>query len=93
MGQTAAILSRFLARQTISVNATPLDHFCETSTRRSLYMAFLARQLCGVDAKVAQTRGLLPYVRPPNFLQGLRGYSGTLSQAMARVDRRASRKP
>jgi HD-like signal output (HDOD) protein len=87
LGQTAAILTGFLTRQAIPVHSPLIEHFWETSTRRSLAMAFIARQLYGVDAEVAQTCGLFMHVGLPILLQGLRGYSGTLAEAMARQDR------
>ncbi len=87
LGQTAAILTGFLARSSIPANSPLLEHFWETSTRRSLAMAFIARQLHGVDAEVAQTCGLFMHVGLPILLQGLRGYAGTLAEALARQDR------
>jgi HD-like signal output (HDOD) protein len=87
LGQTAAILTGFLARNSIPAHSPLLEHFWETSTRRSLAMAFIARQLHGVDAEVAQTCGLFMHVGLPILLQGLRGYAGTLAEAMARQDR------
>lgn len=87
LGQTAATLTGFLARSSIPANSPLLEHFWETSTRRSLAMAFIARQLHGVDAEVAQTCGLFMHVGLPILLQGLRGYAGTLAEAMARPDR------
>ena len=82
-----AILTGFLARSSIPAHSPLLEHFWETSTRRSLAMAFIARQLHGVDAEVAQTCGLFMHVGLPILLQGLRGYAGTLAEAMARQDR------
>jgi HD-like signal output (HDOD) protein len=87
MGQTAGILTGFLTRRAIPVNSPLLEHFWETSTRRSLAMAFIARQLYGVDSEIAQTCGLFLHVGLPILLQGLRGYSGTLAEALARQDR------
>ncbi len=87
LGQAAAILTGFLARHSISINSPLLEHFWETSTRRSLAMAYIARQLYGVNADVAQTCGLFMHVGIPILLQGVRGYAGTLAEAMARQDR------
>lgn len=87
MGQAAAILTGFLARNAIRINSPLVEHFWETSTRRSLAMAYIARQLYGVDAEVAQTCGLFMHVGIPILLQGLRGYAGTLTEALARQDR------
>jgi HD-like signal output (HDOD) protein len=87
VGATVSVLTGFLARNAIRVNSPLLAHFWESSTRRSLAMAYIARQLYGVDADVAQTCGLFCHVGIPVMLQGLKGYSGTLAEAMARQDR------
>ena len=84
---TIAVLTGFLARNAIRVNSPLLAHFWESSTRRSLAMAYIARQLYGVDVDVAQTCGLFCHVGIPVMMQGLKGYSGTLTEAMARQDR------
>jgi HD-like signal output (HDOD) protein len=87
VGQAVAILTGFLTRNTIRINSPLVEHFWETSTRRSLAMAFIARQLYGVDAEVAQTCGLFMHVGIPIMLQGVRGYAGTFAEALARQDR------
>jgi HD-like signal output (HDOD) protein len=84
---TIAVLTGFLARNAIRVNSPLLEHFWESSTRRSLAMAFIARQLYDVDADIAQTCGLFCHVGIPVMMQGLKGYSGTMVEAMARQDR------
>ena len=84
---TIAVLTGFLVRHAIRVNSPLLEHFWESSTRRSLAMAYIARQLYDVDAEVAQTCGLFCHVGIPVMLQGLKGYSDTLAEAMARQDR------
>jgi len=87
VGPTVSVLTGFLTRHAIRVNSPLLEHFWESSTRRSLAMAHIARQLYGVDADVAQTCGLFCHVGIPVMLQGVRGYGGTLAEAMARQDR------
>jgi HD-like signal output (HDOD) protein len=87
MGQAAAILTGFLTRHAIRINSPLVEHFWETSTRRSLAMAYIARQLYGMNAEVAQTCGLFMHVGIPILLQGVRDYDGTLAEAMARQDR------
>ncbi|WP_114972107.1 HDOD domain-containing protein [Rhodoferax ferrireducens] len=87
VGPTVMLLTGFLARNAIRVNSPLLAHFWESSTRRSLAMAYIARQLYDVDADVAQTCGLFCHVGIPVMLQGVRGYGGTLAEAMARQDR------
>jgi HD-like signal output (HDOD) protein len=87
VGQAVAILTGFLTRNTIRINSPLVEHFWETSTRRSLAMAYIAHQLYGVDAGVAQTCGLFMHVGIPILLQGVRGYAGTFAEALARQDR------
>jgi HD-like signal output (HDOD) protein len=87
VGQAVAILTGFLTRNTIRIKSPLVEHFWETSTRRSLAMAYIARQLYGVDAEVAQTCGLFMHVGIPIMLQGVRGYAGTFAEALARQDR------
>ena len=87
MAPTASILTGLLTRHAIRVSSPLVEHFWETSTRRSLAMAYIARQLYGVDADVAQTCGLFMHVGIPIMLQGLRGYTSTLTEALARKDR------
>ncbi len=87
VGPTVSVLTGFLVRGALRVNSPLLEHFWESSTRRALAMAYIARQLYGVDANVAQTCGLFCHVGIPVMLQGVRGYSGTLAEALARQDR------
>lgn len=87
VGQSVAILTGFLTRHAIRINSPLVEHFWETSTRRSLAMGYIARQLYGVDAEMAQTCGLFMHVGIPIMLQGVRGYAGTFAEALARQDR------
>jgi HD-like signal output (HDOD) protein len=84
---TASVLTGFLLRNAIRINSNLIEHFWESSTRRSLAMAHIASQMYGVDVDVAKTCGLFFHVGIPVMLQGVRGYSGTLVEAMARQDR------
>ena len=84
---TAQVLTGFLLRHTIRIDPTLIEHFWESSTRRSMAMAHIAGQMYGVDEDVAKTCGLFFHVGIPVMLQGVRGYSGTLVEAMARQDR------
>ena len=84
---TASVLMGFLLRNSIHIDPTLIEHFWESSTRRSLAMAHIAQQMYGVDVEVAKTCGLFFQVGIPVMLQGVRGYSGTLVEAMARQDR------
>ena len=87
MGQTIEILTCFLVRNAIRVNSPLIEHFWETSTRRAIAMGFIARQLYGVDPDVAHTCGLFCHVGIPILLLGVKGYAGTLAEALARQDR------
>nr|WP_319566342.1 HDOD domain-containing protein [uncultured Rhodoferax sp.] len=87
MRPTASLLTGFLLRHAIRIDPTLIEHFWESSTRRSMAMAHIARQMYGVDVDVAKTCGLFFHVGIPVMLQGIRGYSGTLVEAMARQDR------
>ncbi len=84
---TEKLLTAFLTRNSIQVNSPLLEHFWDTSTRRALAMAHIARQLYGVDAELAYTCGLFCHVGIPILMQGVRGYAGTLTEALARQDR------
>lgn len=87
VGQTIRILTGFLTRNAIRINSPLLEHFWETSTRRAMAMGFIAQQLYGVDPDVAHTCGLFCHVGIPVMLQGVKGYGGTLAEALARQDR------
>jgi HD-like signal output (HDOD) protein len=87
VGPTVALLTGFLTRSSIPVHSPLLEHFWETSTRRALAMGFIARQLYGVDAGVAHTCGLFCHVGMPIMMLGVKGYGGTLAEALARQDR------
>jgi HD-like signal output (HDOD) protein len=87
VGPTVGLLTGFLTRNSIPIHSPLLEHFWETSTRRSLAMGFIARQLYGVDAGVAQTCGLFCHVGIPIMMLGVKGYAGTLAEALARQDR------
>jgi HD-like signal output (HDOD) protein len=84
---TAIVLTGFLLRNSIRIDSTLIEHFWESSTRRSMAMAHIASQLYGLNVDVAKTCGLFIHVGIPVMLQGVRGYSGTLVEAMARQDR------
>jgi HD-like signal output (HDOD) protein len=86
-GQAINILTGFLTRNAIRIQSPLLEHFWETSSRRAMAMGFIARQLYGVDPDIAHTCGLFCHVGIPVMLQGLKGYSGTLAEALARQDR------
>ena len=84
---TEKLLTAFLTRNAIRINSPVLEHFWETSTRRALAMQHIARELYGVDADLAYTCGLFYHVGIPILMQGVKGYAGTLAEALARQDR------
>jgi len=87
VGPTVALLTGFLTRNAIRTNSPLLEHFWESSTRRALAMGYIARQLYGVDPGLAHTCGLFCHVGIPIMMLGLKGYAGTLAEALARQDR------
>jgi HD-like signal output (HDOD) protein len=84
---TERMLTAFLTRNSIRISSPLLEHFWDTSTRRALAMAHIARQLYGVSPDLAYTCGLFCHVGIPILMQGVRGYAGTLTEALARQDR------
>lgn len=84
---TERLLTAFLMRNAIRIQSPVLEHFWETSTRRAMAMAHIARELYGVDADLAYTCGLFHHVGIPILMQGVPGYAGTLTEALARQDR------
>jgi len=87
LGQTIGVLTAFLTRNAIRINSPLIEHFWETSGRRALAMGFIAQQMYGVDTELAHTCGLFCHVGIPVMLQGVKGYSGTFAEALARQDR------
>lgn len=85
--QTAAIMGGFLARHAIPVNSPQLKGFWEHSTQRAQAMAWIAGQLPGVSVDLAYGYGLFCHVGLPVLMQSVRGYAGTMVEAMARKDR------
>lgn len=83
----STLLTGFLLRHAIQIDPTLIEHFWESSDRRALAMAHIARELFGMDVELAKTCGLFFHVGVPVMLQGVRGYRGTLVEAMARQDR------
>jgi len=87
MRMSEKLLTAFLMRNAIRVSSPLLEHFWDSSTRRALAMAHIARQLYGVDPELAYSCGLFGHVGIPILMQGVRGYAGTLTEALARQDR------
>lgn len=85
--QTVAVITGFLARHHIPVNHPQMRGFWAESGQRAAAMHFMAQQLAGMAPDLAQLYGLFCHVGLPVLLQSIRGYSGTLAEARARIDR------
>jgi HD-like signal output (HDOD) protein len=84
---TEKLLTAFLLRHAIRINSPVLEHFWESSSRRAMAMAHIAKELYTVDTDLAYTCGLFYHVGIPVLMQGVKGYAGTLAEALARQDR------
>jgi HD-like signal output (HDOD) protein len=87
LDQTYAVLTGFLARHHIPVNHPQMRGFWAESAQRAAALHFMAKQMPGMAADLAQLYGLFCHVGLPVLLQSLRGYTGTLAEARARIDR------
>lgn len=87
LDETAAVMSRMLVARAIKVNSPHLQRFWERAAKRSASMHFLALKLPGISPDLAQTYGLFCHVGMPVMMQSVKGYSGTLVEAAARIDR------
>ncbi len=87
LDQTVAVLTGFLARHHITVNHPQMRGFWAESAQRAAALRFMAQQLPGMATGLAQLYGLFCHVGLPVLLQSMRGYSGTLAEARARIDR------
>ena len=57
-----------------------LEHFWDTSSRRALAMAHIARQLYTINPDLAYTCGLFSHGASLILMQGVRGYAGTFDR-------------
>lgn len=85
--ETAAVLTGFLARKSIPADSPHLKRFWDRSAKRAACMRHIASQLPGLSTDLAHTYGLFCHVGQPVLLQSVRGYSATLVEAAARIDR------
>ncbi|MCU0957618.1 MAG: HDOD domain-containing protein [Hydrogenophaga sp.] len=81
------LLTGFLTRHALQVRSPLLGHFWDTSNRRALACEHIARQLYTMDPGLGHSFGLFCHVGIPVMMQGVKGYSGTLTEALARKDR------
>lgn len=87
LSETASVMSRMLVARAIKVSSPHLLRFWERAAKRSVSMRFLAHKLPGMSPDLAQTYGLFCHVGTPVMMQSIKGYSGTLVEANARIDR------
>ncbi len=87
MQPAVKLLSGFLTRHALQVHSPLLAHFWETSTRRAIACEHIGQQLYGMDPGLSYTFGLFCHVGMPVMMGGVKGYGGTLTEAMARQDR------
>ncbi len=85
--QTANLMTGFLAQRAIRISSPQLARFWERATKRAAAMAFMAGKLPGMSADVAYTFGLFCHVGIAVMAQSIKGYTGTLVEALARIDR------
>lgn len=81
------LLTGFLARHALRSHSTVLAHFWENSNRRALACEHIGARLYTMEAGVAYSFGLFCHVGIPVMMQGVKGYSSTLTEALARKDR------
>lgn len=87
MRPAVKLLSGFLTRHALQVHSPLLAHFWETSMRRAIACEHIGQQLYGMDPGLSYTFGLFCHVGMPVMMAGVKGYGGTLTEAMARMDR------
>lgn len=85
--ESVAVMTGFLARHAIPVNAPQLARFWERSSKRAVAMATIARELPGLSPDLAHSFGLFLHVGMPVLMQSVRGYAATMVEAGARIDR------
>lgn len=85
--ETAAVLTGFMALHAIPVHHPQLRGFWIEAAQRAAAVRFMATQMPGLAPDLAHLYGLFCHVGIPVLMQSLRGYSGTLVEARARVDR------
>lgn len=87
LDETVALMTGFLARHSIAVNHPQLRGFWAESALRAAALRYMAKQMPGLAPDLAHLFGLFCHVGIPVLMQSVRGYSGTLAEARARLDR------
>lgn len=81
------LLTGFLVKHALPVRSALLEHFWESSQRRAIACEHIGRQLYSLDPGLGYSFGLFCHVGIPVMMRAVRGYSGTLTEALARKDR------
>lgn len=81
------LLTGFLTSRALPVRSALLDHFWESSQRRALACEHIGRQLYGLDPGLGYSFGLFCHVGLPVMMKAVKGYSSTMTEALARKDR------
>ena len=81
------LLSAFITRHALQVRSPLLEHFWESSQRRAIACEHIGRQLYSFDPGLGYSFGLFCHVGMPVLVKAVRGYAGTVTEALARRDR------
>lgn len=87
LDNTAAVMTGFLAQRAVKISSSQLARFWERATKRAVAMAFMSRKLPGMSTDIAYTFGLFCHMGIAVMAQSLKGYTSTLIEALARIDR------
>ena len=81
------LMSAFITRNALQVRSPLLDHFWESSQRRAIACEHIGHQLDSFDPGLGYSFGLFCHVGMPVLVKAVRGYAGTVTEALARKDR------
>ena len=84
---TVELLSAFITRNALQVRSPLLEHFWESSQRRAIACEHIGHQLYSFDPGLGYSFGLFCHVSMPVLMKAVRGYAGTVTEALARKDR------
>ncbi len=87
LAPSVRLLTGFLVRNGLKVQSPLLEHFWESSHRRAIACEHISLQLYNLSPSLAYSFGLFCHVGIPVLMQGVKGYAGTLTEALARRDR------
>ena len=81
------LLAAFITRNALMVRSPLLEHFWESSQRRAIACEHIGHQLYSLDPGLGYSFGLFCHVGMPVLVKAVRGYAGTVTEALARKDR------